>query len=193
MLNSIPNEPAEYRLSVASRWDTDFPPIVDAPDDWRSDHSAVGEAIKARRKPTPPDFDAAVTELEMAINRRCDWLNSPYGELGDADDSRTMGIVFAAHQSVRELHEAVVRERDAARQNVAKLCRDINEEFTPEIRRLNEALRAAQQGEEYPVHALPVVTVKGGLTGYKPIGMVILGDTFTPGDKVRITRVEEAP
>lgn len=88
-------------------------PAVDAPDGWRSDHSAVGEAIKARRKPTPPDFDAALDDLETRA--------SLYHSSGGPNRTHYRNDLTAVRQRVRELHEAVVRERDDWRQNYSEL------------------------------------------------------------------------
>ena len=189
----------EYQQFL-DKFDEYYPPIVDAPLDptteWAEDMGAVD--------PTPPDFDAAVEELERLVTWLRAWacLRSP--------DRPTDEEVHAARQRLRELYEAVVRERDEvasrpvppdsgrARYPMTDIRRDFihralmhpgfvgdRDLFVDVARDLAaeiNALRAAQQGEEYPVqdHA-----ETGEIAVYFDRG------EFTPGDRVRITRVEE--
>ena len=143
--------------------------------------------------PTPPDFDAALDEMETA----CEIY---WAGIVPSD-------VQVARQRVRELYEAVVRERDAARETAKRLNRRVQdfERTHPERRGFQEMihaqvqrdraytelaeLRAAQQGDvmevvghRYHTDGRPTLTVAG-----------LYGEQIQTGDKVRVARVEEAP
>lgn len=105
----------EKKRMVGERWDRLFDrlyPIVDAPEGWcycdmdadtpDRDCPVHGES------PTPPDFDAAVDDFEYKI--RCETMDTERGMHGRF--AVTPEQVDAARQRVRELYEAVVRERD---------------------------------------------------------------------------------
>jgi len=133
--------------------------------------------------PTPPDFDAALQDYDDA--------NAEYDELM-ADDTTDNGEaiqvswrrILAARQRVRELHEAVVRERDA--------WKEIAGTWADKWKLVDAALRAevkpAEAGEEgwlvrWPGEALRTFWTKNpqGFTHYD--SEVV---------RVRVVRVEEA-
>ena len=142
-----------------------------------------------RDAPTPPDFDAALGELEcdqMNLDRCHDEWNKALvandeaeAQLCEASVKIATSLRDAARQRVRELYEAVVRERDETAANLRVAMDTIDKKY----------LRAAQQGEVYVVLDGP--TEKSGMMVVHP---------EQPGDKenwprlrrVRVTKVEEA-
>ncbi len=190
----------ECTEGIEVRFDRTYPPIVDAPEG-TGGVAAYEEMLRnVSRTSTPPDFDAALNDAvvtyasKMALVR-----NHPDRELFHER-------FHAARQRVRELHEAVVRERDDLKARLADLhrpthgpcctcqacgkpydeCRCDIDDLADELAKL----RAAQQGEVYEVER---ITPRPMAPASADPCCVHVGPTYHPGDTVRVTRIEEAP
>lgn len=164
--------------NLALTFDALFPPIVDAP--------------------TPPDFDAAVERLvEAAFDAGLGAVEEDYPSHQKAKQCA------AAKQRVRELYEAVVRERDKWERLATAHCEraqaaesknfndavaladKIDAERDKALFEMDQqlrALRAAQQGTVYEVeafHDLRAVFLPGPYE-------------YHPGDRVRVVKVTPA-
>ena len=110
---------------------------------------AEAERVCAR---TPPDFDAALGELEcdqMNLDRCHDEWNKALvandeaeAQLCEASVKIATSLRDASRQRVRELYEAVVRERDAARDAHDKVLDDLE----PQLAALRAALTQGREG-----------------------------------------------
>lgn len=153
-------------LGLQGVFDRLYPRIVDAPEDGMDTTMPDNGHFMP---PTPPDFDAAVEEYAKACYMRArNWMTPIEAEA-------------TARQRVRELYEAVVRERDNIKSNFGLT---LNERIRLEEQ--NAALRAAQGeemeivGHRYHTDGRPTLTVAG-----------LYGEQFQTGDRVRVVKVVE--
>lgn len=152
-----------YEYIYRDTFDRLYPPIVDAPESATRDLKRVEmEEHPVRRSDlTPPDFDAALDEFEeVARKHQHSSREWPYAD------------VIGARQRVREVYEAVVRERDLAERREAKAEVEL------------AALRAAQDAGE-------MWTVERTTLSDNPMLLFRNGE-YAPGEKVRVVKVTPA-
>lgn len=153
-------------------------PSVDAPMTPKEMIAMMKDGTPLIEKSTPPDFDAAV---EGMVDLVYEWMynldNFPRDKNGVFCALADRPEYTAARQRVRELYEAVVRERDDWQH------RAIGTEAKLVVAHLGlDALRAAQ-GEEYEV------TNMHSQMGIRTRVIKVPPQEFSPGDRVRVTKV----